>query len=188
MAFHRWNWIIAAITSVAVLGALPVAADWRRVQGGIRLSGPMVEVHHGMFLHSFWQAALSENKNGPIGIWLDSSGGSLGEALRVGDVIRELQSQGTRFATLVPYNGTCDLACLAVFSLGDERYIEAGARIDIDLERALAADPGLLDGPLVSILADADAQFAASIMSSEIQNLSAIELAANFPEFTTHLP
>ncbi|MBT8155231.1 hypothetical protein KMP13_15425 [Epibacterium ulvae] len=173
---------------LVVLGD-PAAADWRRVQGGLRLDGPLDEAFHGAFLHSFWSAALSEKRGQPIGIWLNSSGGTLDEALRVGQVIRDLQADGTRIATLVAGNGHCDLPCLVIFALGQERYVEDGARIRIDLAAQLKENPELMTGPLVSILAEADAQFAAAVLSQDAdrQALSGTELATDFPQFTRRL-
>ncbi len=182
------------VFGLGMLGCLvaladPAAADWRRVQGGLRLDGPLDGAFHGAFLHSFWSAALSEKRGQPIGIWLNSSGGTLEEALRVGQVIRDLQADGTRIATLVAGNGHCDLPCLVIFALGQERYVEDGARIHIDLPAMLKENPELMNGPLVSILAEADAQFAAAVLSfdNDRQALSGTELAANFPEFTRRL-
>lgn len=165
----------------------PAAADWRRVQGGIRLDGPLDDAFHGAFLQSIWSAALNEARGHAIGIWLNSTGSTLDEALRVAQVIRDLQDQGVRVATLVSGNGHCDLPCLLIFAVGQERYVEEGARIHIDLDAMLKQNPTLMEGPLVSILAEADAQFAALVLSQSSRALSGIELATSFPEFTRHL-
>lgn len=176
--------LLAGMMSVAT----PATAEWRRVQGGLRLDGPLDKVHHGAFQHFLWTALLSEDRGQPIGIWLNSAGGSLEEALQVVEVIQELQGAGTRVATLVAQNGECDLPCVLVFALGQERYVEDGARFILDLDRLLAEEPDVLQGPLVSILAGADAQFAATVLSAqERQALTGTELAANYPEFTRRL-
>jgi len=119
-------WIAAALSLVgsgalAAEGLSVTSSDWINGKTALFLSG---DIEHGDA--ALMRKALRQSEGRPIIAVLDSRGGNLSEALKIG---RMLTDAGA--TTFVPSWGTCASACFYTYAGGKTRFVGEGAQIGV---------------------------------------------------------
>lgn len=123
---------VAAIAALLGLALAPIAAEarqgltvtrgsWDNGLPAYVLSGS-IEIGDAAHL----KKAIKENQGGPIVAIMDSPGGNLAEALKMGRMLKEAGA-----TTFVPSWGICASACFYAYAGGTTRYAGEGAKLGV---------------------------------------------------------
>mgnify|MGYP006080514591 FL=1 len=127
MSSIRW-FLGTVLIWLIILTQASLAAQFERRSGNIVLNGEIIE-------GDLYRLKSSLQKYGNLRIDLNSLGGSLNEALRIGEFIR---SNG--LATHIPNDATCASACVTIFAGGVIRTAHSSANIGIHMASAVFND------------------------------------------------
>lgn len=136
MYFRQVRFLFALILC-ASFTSTSLAADIRILESGIALSGP---IKRGDFFTLRLEMAKEANVLRVLhGFTLNSPGGDMGEAMKIGELVR-----GLRLPTRVAENGICASACFFIWlggamrSAGSEEFTRSGK---VGLHRPFLATP-----------------------------------------------
>jgi len=96
-----------------------------------RQSGELVLIAHGDIKvgdSEQLRSVLNRTNISAATVYLDSSGGSVGESFRIGALIRE-----RRLGTVVPNSAECASACVFVFAGGIVREVHPGGKVGVHM-------------------------------------------------------
>jgi hypothetical protein len=123
------RWLLGTLLIYLIcFASLSSAAEIERKNGYILLEGEIVEGDLNRL-----RARLL--KYGNLGVALNSPGGSLGEALKIGSFIRT-----SGLATHIPKSATCASACVTIFAGGLIRTAHPDSNIGIHMASAVFND------------------------------------------------